>query len=277
MAVTRLALAPPGPSFFRRIAAARFRVLMLDYDGTLAPFRVERDRAVPYPGVRGTRRGAACGGTEPRGRSDRPRPRRDRRLAWRQSAARGLGLPRLGAPRARTVRSAGFRFPKRRRSGLGLARAFVTEHGLEAASEVKPASVALHWRGEPAHVAAAREREARRAWTPIAERHGLELRPFDGGIELRASGRDKGAAVREILSEAPPGTASAYLGDDLTDEDAFQALPEDALGVLVREELRSTKAGAWVRPPEGLLDFLDRWLAAEADAAAASGTKGAAR
>ena len=170
-----------------------------------------------------------------------------------------------------------FSVPEAAAQGLGLARAFVTEHGLEAASEVKPASVALHWRGEPAHVAAAREREARRAWTPIAERHGLELRPFDGGIELRASGRDKGAAVREILSEAPAGTASAYLGDDLTDEDAFQALPEDALGVLVREELRSTKAGAWVRPPEGLLDFLDRWLAAEADTAAASKTKGAAR
>ena len=52
MAVNRLALAPPGPGFYRRIAAAPFRVLMLDYDGTLAPFRVERDRATPYPGVR---------------------------------------------------------------------------------------------------------------------------------------------------------------------------------------------------------------------------------
>jgi trehalose-phosphatase len=27
-------------------------VLLLDYDGTLAPFRVERDEAVPYAGVR---------------------------------------------------------------------------------------------------------------------------------------------------------------------------------------------------------------------------------
>jgi trehalose-6-phosphatase len=27
------------------------RLLMLDYDGTLAPFRKERDEALPYPGV----------------------------------------------------------------------------------------------------------------------------------------------------------------------------------------------------------------------------------
>ncbi|HDZ13016.1 MAG TPA: hypothetical protein ENH53_12490 [Bacteroidetes bacterium] len=27
-------------------------LLMLDYDGTLAPFRIEREQAVPYSGVR---------------------------------------------------------------------------------------------------------------------------------------------------------------------------------------------------------------------------------
>ena len=276
MAVNRLALLPPGPSFFRRIAAAPFRVLMLDYDGTLAPFRVERDRAAPYPGVRERVEALLAGGRS------RVIVVTGRTLGEIDALLGVSPPPEVWAShgwehRGRDGKIRRFSVPEAAAQGLGLARAFVTEHGLEAASEVKPASVALHWRGEPAHVAAAREREARRAWTPIAERHGLELRPFDGGIELRASGRDKGAAVREILSEAPPGTASAYLGDDLTDEDAFQALPEDALRVLVREELRSTKAGAWVRPPEGLLDFLDRWLAAEADTAAASKTKGAAR
>ena len=39
-------------SFFRKVAEAPSRVLLLDYDGTLAPFREERDEAVPYPGVR---------------------------------------------------------------------------------------------------------------------------------------------------------------------------------------------------------------------------------
>ena len=39
--------------FFDGIAAARSRALLLDYDGTLAPFRVERDQATVHPDFRG--------------------------------------------------------------------------------------------------------------------------------------------------------------------------------------------------------------------------------
>lgn len=273
MAVNRLALAPPGPSFYHRIAAAPFRILMLDYDGTLAPFRVERDQAVPYPGVR-ERLEALLGDGRSRvvvvtGRA-----------TGELEALLGMELPEVWASHGWEHRGPDgevrrFPLPETAARGLDLARGSIKEQGLEGASESKPGSIGLHWRGEPAEVAAARERAARKAWSPIAEAHGLELRPFDGGIELRAPGRDKGAAVRDVLRDAPAGTVAAYLGDDLTDEDAFRALPEGALGVLVREELRPTDAGAWVRPPEGLLDFLDRWLAAEAGAARMN-AKGAA-
>ncbi len=265
MAVNRLALAPPGPSFYHRIAAAPFRILMLDYDGTLAPFRVERDLAVPYPGVR-ERLEALLGDGRSRvvvvtGRA-----------TGEVEALLGMELPEVWASHGWEHRGPDgevrhFSLPETAARGLDLARGSMREQGLEEVSESKPGSIGLHWRGEPAEVAAARERTARKAWSPIAKGHGLELRPFDGGIELRAPGRDKGAAVRDVLSGAPPGTVAAYLGDDLTDEDAFRALPEGALGVLVREELRPTDAGAWLRPPEELLDFLDRWLAAEAEAA----------
>jgi hypothetical protein len=37
--------------FFERCRQAPARVLMLDYDGTLAPFQVRPDRALPYSGV----------------------------------------------------------------------------------------------------------------------------------------------------------------------------------------------------------------------------------
>jgi len=39
-------------SFFLRLNTAPASALMLDYDGTLAPFTVQRDRAYPHPGVR---------------------------------------------------------------------------------------------------------------------------------------------------------------------------------------------------------------------------------
>ena len=35
--------------FFDRLARARRRVLLLDYDGTLAPFHRRHERALPYP------------------------------------------------------------------------------------------------------------------------------------------------------------------------------------------------------------------------------------
>ena len=38
--------------FFHRLSHAGNRMLMLDYDGTLAPFNEDRDAAVPYPGVK---------------------------------------------------------------------------------------------------------------------------------------------------------------------------------------------------------------------------------
>ena len=40
------------PGYFRGLREAPLRVLLLDYDGTLAPFRQQREEALPYPGVR---------------------------------------------------------------------------------------------------------------------------------------------------------------------------------------------------------------------------------
>ena len=42
---------PTAGEFFGRLAAAGQACLMLDYDGTLAPFTPDRDKARPYPGV----------------------------------------------------------------------------------------------------------------------------------------------------------------------------------------------------------------------------------
>ena len=88
------------------------------------------------------------------------------------------------------------------------------------------------------------------------------MHTFDGGIEFRAQGTTKGSAVRTILSEVGEHTPVAYLGDDSTDEDAFRALGDRGLGVLVRREPRATAADLRISPPEELLDFLKRWMAA---------------
>ena len=91
---------------------------------------------------------------------------------------------------------------------------------------------------------------------------GLELQAFDGGVELRPRGFHKGRVVERAFAELGPGAAVAYLGDDRTDEDAFEAIAGRGLAVLVRPENRPTRAEAWLRPPGELLDFLEEWNAA---------------
>jgi trehalose-phosphatase len=121
--------------------------------------------------------------------------------------------------------------------------------------------VAFHWRGLPESRAEAIRRQVADRWLAAAASRNLVLREFDGGLELRVAGIDKGRAVRAIVEEAVPNTLTAYLGDDLTDEEAFAAMPDRGLKVLVRKELRQTVADLWLEPPDDLLDFLDRWIA----------------
>jgi trehalose-phosphatase len=133
-------------------------------------------------------------------------------------------------------------------------------HG--ARIEVKLASVALHWRGLADEVAERVRHEALQSWQPIARASAVELLSFDGGIELRASGHTKANAVQAVLSETGEDSAIAYLGDDMTDEDAFRAIKPRGLAVLVRPELRQTAADVWLRPPAELASFLQLWAVA---------------
>jgi trehalose-6-phosphatase len=103
-----------------------------------------------------------------------------------------------------------------------------------------------------------------------ARKTGLGFRKFDGGLEIFAPSRTKGDAIRTLLSEMNDITNDndnnngepivAYLGDDRTDEDAFLALQGKGLGVLVRSRHRKTAAGLWCKPPDELLEFLEKWM-----------------
>jgi trehalose-phosphatase len=139
---------------------------------------------------------------------------------------------------------------------------------------VKPTSLAIHWRGfEPAMQAEIRSLVPS-IFSRIDQPGELHLMPFDGGVELRSTDRTKGTAVAEILSQEPNEVPVAYMGDDLTDEDAFVALGNKGYSILVRGEIRASSARFWLRPPEELLGFLDGWIVNSqiANAAAATGS-----
>ena len=65
--------------------------------------------------------------------------------------------------------------------------------------------------------------------------------------------------MKTVLSQTSENSAVAYLGDDMTDEDAFQAVKARGLAVLVRPQFRPTAADVWLRPPEELVAFMQHW------------------
>lgn len=245
--------------FFARFAAASARVLFADYDGTLAPFHVRPELARPYPGV-----AEALDGIMAQGRtrvvmvSGRPADDLARLLPLkRQPEIWGAhGWQRL-LPEGDLLEAAP---PAPARSALAeaerVARA-LQESG--ARVERKPASVAVHWRGLPVIVSARLRDALADGWKPLTEAGALQPLPFDGGFELRARGIDKRHAVHTVLSEVRAGAVSAYLGDDLTDEDAFAAMRTRGLSVLVRPAMAKTGADLWLRPPRELVAFLKSW------------------
>lgn len=249
-------------TFFGRVASAPQRLLLLDYDGTLAPFRKRPEDAVPYAGIpeiltRAARDGwsrvAIVSGrrlADLRGPLSRiPCEEAWGTHGWERLESDGARVEFVPAPTAR--RQLQVAEPKARRLAMFGARV-----------ERKRASVAVHWRGLPEANATAVRESLSSAWRdPGSE---LDLLEFDGGVELRARGRTKGDAVREALASCDPNCACAYLGDDLTDEDAFAAIEGRGAAVLVRPQLRETRADLWLRPPEELLAFLYRWCAREA-------------
>jgi trehalose 6-phosphate phosphatase len=242
----------------RDVAAATGRLLMLDYDGTLAPFRVERDQAGPWEGVRG--------------RLVRLMNAPANRVVIISGRAVRDLLPLVGLDPAPEIHgSHGFerRTPDGMarvrplgdavRRGFDMARREVASLNLEDRLEPKPAGLAFHWRGEDPAAVERLRRLVFDGWGDVARGHELDLLEFDGGLELRARGVDKGTVVGELLEEVGEGVLSAYLGDDRTDEDAFGALGGRGLGVLVRDEPRATRAARWLQPPGDLLAFLDAW------------------
>jgi trehalose-phosphatase len=248
-------------AFFRRLAGAPQRLLLLDYDGTVAPFHPAPERAIPYPRV-AQALNRICRAPATHVVMVSGRCLADLRGALACIRAREAwgahGWQRITAEGERVD----FQPPREAQRQLQLAEARAQELGLQGARvERKPASVAVHWRGLPVETVAPWREALRAAWN-FLDWPLLELMEFDGGLELRVRGRSKADAVRQVLAESAPGSVCAYLGDDRTDEDAFAALDGQGLKVLVRPALRDTRADLWLAPPRELALFLERWSVA---------------
>jgi trehalose 6-phosphate phosphatase len=245
--------------FFGSLKASKRSMLILDYDGTLAPFSIDPNLAYPYPGMfdriiklmemQVTKVVIISGRDIESLKKLLPSPFPElwgshggERLLVNSSSISVIPLK----PEIKQI--------------LAIAAKRARELSSKLYIEIKPHSVALHWRGQNPKLA----EPVKAYWHELLfnQEIALEIQSFDEGIELRVVGINKGYAVRQLLEEFPENNLIAYLGDDLTDEQAFEVLQDKALKILVRKELRPTLADLYIKPPEEVIEFLDCWLEA---------------
>jgi trehalose 6-phosphate phosphatase len=243
---------------WRLVLLAHHRLLMLDYDGTLAPFHVARDLALPQAHSLELLRAIAT----------------DCRTTVAIVSGRPTAdLAHLLGPLPVTVvgehgwenrlpDGAIVKHPVSRDHAalLDAAERLVRNRGLGVYLERKRTGVVLHTRGCSAVLAHEVEEAAWELWRSEAERGSATLERIDGGVELRLRGRNKGTAVLSLVSHAPPDSLAVFVGDDATDEDAFEAVREWGFGVRVGEVDRPTLAAGRLPTCASVVDFLEEWL-----------------
>lgn len=244
--------------FWTAIKRTEPRILMLDFDGTIAPFKASRFEVRPYPGVSERLEALskrACRIVVISGRPAKSLP---------SLLGTSIPLEIWGAHGAERLLPDGTFVPpklsEQTREGLRQAHWQALLSMPPTRIERKSVSVAVHWRGLPLKERVALRKGIEERWRAIANRFGLSMRPFDGGLEIIASGVNKGTAVKTLLEEAGERWIAAYLGDDQTDESGFEVLKGRGLSILVRSRWRITGAEAWIAPPEELLHFLEGWI-----------------
>lgn len=240
-------------------ARARHATLLLDYDGTLVPFVVPPEAALPSRAVKALLQRLAR----------RPQTAtwilsgRDRQFLERAVGSTGVGLVaehgawmrRPGQKRWRRLADAAHKARGWRVDAQRLMRQF-EQRTPGSRIERKSLGLAWHWRGVSTSMGARR-----------AEALAVELRSRlprtadvlvgDHVIEVRPRGVDKGSIATALRASAESGSQFVAVGDDLTDEDMFRAL--DHRAVTIHVGMRSTRARYRVPDVDTVLTLLERF------------------
>ncbi|MEM8573002.1 MAG: trehalose-phosphatase [Pseudomonadota bacterium] len=133
------------------------------------------------------------------------------------------------------------------------ALAPLVEEHKELILERKQSSLSLHYRQRP-DLAASCEAAVRDV---VADNPSLVILPGKMVFELKPKGVNKGEAVRAILNEAPfKGRTPIFVGDDVTDEHAFEVV--NALGGLSIKIDEGRTIANYRTDRKGLFDWLFR-------------------
>ncbi|HET6212544.1 MAG TPA: trehalose-phosphatase, partial [Micromonosporaceae bacterium] len=245
-----------------RLSRAPQLLVACDYDGTLAPIVEDPENAAPLPEAIAALRALAAlpqttvaviSGRALRDLAMLSRLPSEVNLVGSHGSEFDVGFVRTLAPELQELRSRLFD---------ELADLVRGKAGVRL--ESKPASVAVHTRGADRAVTAevvAAVLAGPAAWEGVHVTAGKEV------VELSVVGTHKGYAVDQLRLQAS-ANAVLYLGDDVTDENAFKHLHGADVGIKIGDG--DTAARHRVPDPESairilgyLLELRRRWLFGE--------------
>lgn len=244
--------------FFEQLKIKPNALLFIDYDGTLAPFAIERDKALPYEGVQ-TRIEKLLTVGKTKVIIVTGRAVQDLLTVFHANP-----MPEIwgshGGEKLEGNEILSFKDPLAMK-GITIAKKLTIKQIDPKQCELKPLSIAVHWRGLDGNTKKILEKKTYEIWNPLLEKFPLEILPFNEGLEIRQKGIGKARAVNIIL-ENEKDSLVAYIGDDFTDEQAFDAIGNRGLKVLISKKQASTIADLQISSVNDLFDFLDHWLSA---------------
>lgn len=128
--------------------------------------------------------------------------------------------------------------------------------------ERKSFAIAIHYR----QVADTQVEQVEQAVDQVIEQHSDRLRKGSGKKVFQVQPKtdwNKGHAVLWLLNKFELDQSEVlpvYIGDDVTDEDAFQVLQEWGMGIVVGNHSRATAAHYRLDGPAQVKDFLQRLM-----------------
>jgi trehalose 6-phosphate phosphatase len=246
----------------QRLITSEWCALLLDYDGTLTPIVTDPATAYLSPAMQQILTALVY----------HPRYQiaivSGRALADLQGRAEGLALYMAGnhglqiaGPEIEYCHPEAVQMqPQLRTLTQELQQALETIPG--AWVEDKGLTLTVHMRKVPTAYVPLVQRRVLRLIRPALEARALALRTGKAVLEVRPAIKwDKGSALRWIvdhmcLSRSASHMCPIYIGDDETDEDAFQALGTAGLRILVGCDRLSSAAHYYVESVEQAMQFL---------------------
>ena len=240
---------PDGLLALEKLKGPGRKVLFLDYDGTLVGFAPTPELASPDPELMALLKDL-CARPDLSVHLVSGRPR-ETLEAWFGELPLGLhaehGLwsrMRRGQP-WQALPGVSFEWKPRVKPVLDAFAARVTGSFVEE----KTASLAWHYRKVDAEFGALQARELRLLLYEQFSQEPMHILPGDRVVEVRPRGVNKGRVVPEVLRQEAPDVRVLAVGDDVTDEDLFAAIPPG--GLTVHAGNKHTRAGYRVEgPPE---------------------------